>query len=822
MSQSTKLGLIKESIKKSTLLASHNLQNYALTKRNNFLSKPIIFTLNNQFQHLVSPENIEHVKMKCDEAYHKVAGTEVTEVQDRARELESKLNMKRKNMLEAREQMDNVNERLRGIAVELENARRGDPKHLHLRQLEYDTIQEEMKLSKLVQKTEFSERETFTWLMNAVRESHETERNYNQRIKMLSLIGAIIGPFIGYMFSARLNANRFRRMEDIINRKLELLSFTTLNAIREIHDLEPEVMSDSEKEGLVSRIFGIFNMMQSLLIESYNVAVSSSSDLLQNLKENTENNVAIAEVVAEKSKKVQEKKAVVETKPQTKETGSQVTTSMPVERIVVEKIIERLIPQEIDYANLPEFKSLMGSLKTIEEKQDNLKQLLITSQELHESGKIEVSVNSSDDEIISMLQADQQMVRKLLLSVSDLLQDSRTSLGSTLNSVVSNIESLSMKISNNSELYVGNLEHSKIVNDIVKSLEDVKSSMDTIETYNMNGLNKQSSEMTNIHGDLSKQIDGVRQDLDMQSSNLDQINDSLVNGFNSQDSYVSDIGNLLNAISGVVCEIEADNSVDSVIDKVDQVTAALAEMRSLLVTSTDASCEKLDGVETIISNSLDKTLQKFEESILSQYQSRCDALMEKIDEITIQPSTITYNTIESAVETEAQSVEDVEKVISDNLDKTLQKFEENIISEYQNRHEVLLEKIDEISKVPPTVIYSTISTSEPEPQDVEIASGFVGFPEEILDDSNFPPSLTEGENETISTGVEDQSSASTDAVVGDSVIDMVKTFSSSSQLEETVEPLDGADESAVESESKEESSHSYTDSAIASAKYKRR
>ena len=31
----------------------------------------------------MSPENVEHVKMRCDEAYHKVAGTEVTEVQDR-------------------------------------------------------------------------------------------------------------------------------------------------------------------------------------------------------------------------------------------------------------------------------------------------------------------------------------------------------------------------------------------------------------------------------------------------------------------------------------------------------------------------------------------------------------------------------------------------------------------------------------------------------------------------------------------------------------------------------------------------------------------
>ena len=49
------------------------------------INSKIVFSQNcfSQFQHLVSPENVEHVKMRCDEAYHKVAGTEVTEVQDR-------------------------------------------------------------------------------------------------------------------------------------------------------------------------------------------------------------------------------------------------------------------------------------------------------------------------------------------------------------------------------------------------------------------------------------------------------------------------------------------------------------------------------------------------------------------------------------------------------------------------------------------------------------------------------------------------------------------------------------------------------------------
>ena len=49
--------------------------------------------------------------------------------------------MNRKEMRENRELLDNVTERLRSITSELEHTGRGDLKHLHLRQLEYDTIQ---------------------------------------------------------------------------------------------------------------------------------------------------------------------------------------------------------------------------------------------------------------------------------------------------------------------------------------------------------------------------------------------------------------------------------------------------------------------------------------------------------------------------------------------------------------------------------------------------------------------------------------------------------------------------------------------------------
>ena len=185
MTPSSRLGTILNEIKKSLLQSRQGTTqyvrrkqekaiNYVTAKKDNFLSLPVVGAVNTQILYLLSQDNLDNMRMKYHEYYHWIAGTEVTEIQERARYLESRLNMNRKEMRVNREQLDNITERLRSIASELENTGRGDLKHLHLRQQEYDTIQEEVKLSKLVQKSEFEERETFTLLMNAVRESHET------------------------------------------------------------------------------------------------------------------------------------------------------------------------------------------------------------------------------------------------------------------------------------------------------------------------------------------------------------------------------------------------------------------------------------------------------------------------------------------------------------------------------------------------------------------------------------------------------------------------------------------------------------------------
>jgi hypothetical protein len=409
---------------------------------------------------------------------------------------------------------------------------------------------------------------------------------------------------------------------------------------------------------------------------------------------------------------------------------------MPVERIIIEKIA----PQDVDYANLPEYKALMSSLKTLEEKQDNLKQLMITSQELQEANKIEVSVNSSDEEIVTMLQADQQLVRKILLSVSDLLQDSRTSLGVTLDTVLSNIESLSMKITNNSELYVGNLEHSKIINDIVKSLDDVRSNIETIETYYMNDVNKQFTELTNIHRDLSEKIEGIKQDLETQFSGVDKVHNTLVNGFNKQDNYVLQIGEVMDGITELLGDIKADKSVDSVIEKVDQVTVALAEMRISLAASTEASVENLHGFEKTLSDNIDKTLQRFEENILGQYNRHHDDLILKIDNIISSSSSENLSSAYSGSETEALYDDDNKSSLADDLSINLQKFEENIQNSLQKSHDAILEKIDD-KLSPPAINYQMMGTIAE--ADVPATTATEGFPQQIVNETFHPPAHNE-------------------------------------------------------------------------------
>ena len=67
--------------------------------------------------------------------------------------------------------------------------------------------------------------------------------------------GAIVGPFVGYLFSARLNAMRFRKMEDILDQKLHDLSVVTVNAVKTIHGIPVEdTTTETEQATLLENL----------------------------------------------------------------------------------------------------------------------------------------------------------------------------------------------------------------------------------------------------------------------------------------------------------------------------------------------------------------------------------------------------------------------------------------------------------------------------------------------------------------------------------------------------------------------------------------
>ena len=70
---------VKHALSQSRL----NTLTYFATKRSNFLARPIVAVVDSRLRHLVSAENIDNMKIKYDEKYHWLAGTEVTEVQER-------------------------------------------------------------------------------------------------------------------------------------------------------------------------------------------------------------------------------------------------------------------------------------------------------------------------------------------------------------------------------------------------------------------------------------------------------------------------------------------------------------------------------------------------------------------------------------------------------------------------------------------------------------------------------------------------------------------------------------------------------------------
>ena len=129
-----------------------------------------------------------------------------------------------------------VRERLKDIYAELDQTSRGEDRYVLLVTQENKVLKDERRLADLFNRYEQEERENFSILSSAVKESHEKERIQAERTKYWSIIGSIIGTMIG-IFGSSIN-NEFKMRE---LRKLVKESAQATIASRQEADLPKEL-----------------------------------------------------------------------------------------------------------------------------------------------------------------------------------------------------------------------------------------------------------------------------------------------------------------------------------------------------------------------------------------------------------------------------------------------------------------------------------------------------------------------------------------------------------------------------------------------------
>ena len=87
--------------------------------------------------------------------------------------------------------INDVQVKLKSIRSELERTARGDDKYLALVTEEHSIIKEEFSLASQLENVERLEKEKFSRLTRAVRDSHEKERAQAEKTKYWSILGML-------------------------------------------------------------------------------------------------------------------------------------------------------------------------------------------------------------------------------------------------------------------------------------------------------------------------------------------------------------------------------------------------------------------------------------------------------------------------------------------------------------------------------------------------------------------------------------------------------------------------------------------------------
>jgi len=181
--------------------------------------------------------------------------TDVKAAQARVVESEKRFIQMQDKRREAQASIAEVQKRIKDIHLEFEKTHRGEDKYLALVTQEHQVLKEERNLLEEFKFFEKAEREYFSALSNAVRDSHEKERAQAEKTKYWSVLGSILGTCLG-IFGTTIN-NRMRMNE---LRRL-VAQNSTGEEIREIGSEITRSLDEHEKElsSLTVQVHGILN-----------------------------------------------------------------------------------------------------------------------------------------------------------------------------------------------------------------------------------------------------------------------------------------------------------------------------------------------------------------------------------------------------------------------------------------------------------------------------------------------------------------------------------------------------------------------------------
>jgi len=181
--------------------------------------------------------------------------TDVKAAQARVVESEKRFIQMQDKRREAQASIAEVQKRIKDIHLEFEKTHRGEDKYLALVTQEHQVLKEERNFLEEFKFFEKAEREYFSALSNAVRDSHEKERAQAEKTKYWSVLGSILGTCLG-IFGTTIN-NRMRMNE---LRRL-VAQNSTGEEIREIGSEITRSLDEHEKElsSLTVQVHGILN-----------------------------------------------------------------------------------------------------------------------------------------------------------------------------------------------------------------------------------------------------------------------------------------------------------------------------------------------------------------------------------------------------------------------------------------------------------------------------------------------------------------------------------------------------------------------------------